>query len=531
MRCRECTADLPAEARFCHSCGTRVEPSVPERHIDPIRDALEKAIGFQYRIERQLGRGGMGAVYLAHELALDRDVAIKVLPPDLASTPELRERFTREARTAARLTHPNIVPLLTFGEVSGLMYFVMGYVAGESLASRLRQGPLDVESARALIVALCDALAYAHQQGVVHRDIKPDNILIESGSGTPRLTDFGIAKTMLSDSQMTTAQLTTAGQLVGTPDYMSPEQAKGEPDIGTASDIYSLGVVGYEILSGRRPFEGTSPMDILAQRILGNPRPLGEVAPRVPPDLAQPIMRCLERDPAKRWPDARSLREALMPPEDAVEYSPPVRVLKAMTTVVVPIGVLAFLHLWLFEALNPGVTIVARARSVFVPAFIGVAVVVFGTFVRLRREGLGARTIVLKVLEQPTWWRSWYPRSLRRSGDVWDRLPPAIRRLRTLKALLLAYVFAVFLPLLTLYSWRFPFIKWPLFLVAAAGIAVMLASRQAIGNEIRRRTALTPPEVSMLLNTPTWRTSMWRNRPGSLILAGSKAQPPFGQPE
>ena len=158
MQCDACGALLPAEARFCLSCGTRVA-SVPAPENDPLLEALTKAIGFQYRIERLLGRGGMGAVYLAHELALDRDVAIKVLPPEQADTPQARERFRREARTAARLSHPNIVPLHTFGEVSGLVYFVMGYVAGESLASRLkREGAMPSEEARRIFVAMCEAL-------------------------------------------------------------------------------------------------------------------------------------------------------------------------------------------------------------------------------------------------------------------------------------------------------------------------------------------------------------------------------------
>jgi eukaryotic-like serine/threonine-protein kinase len=156
-RCHECQAVLPPEARFCASCGVRV-PVPVETPADPLLETLVKAIGFQYRIERLLGRGGMGVVYLAHELALDRDVAIKVLPPERASVPEVRERFKREARTAARLNHPNIVPLHTFGEVSGLLYFVMGYVAGESLAALLkREGALDVDAASRLLGALCDA--------------------------------------------------------------------------------------------------------------------------------------------------------------------------------------------------------------------------------------------------------------------------------------------------------------------------------------------------------------------------------------
>ena len=224
MTCGECGADLAAGARFCHACGAPAAAPPPAAPDDPLRKTLEQAIGFQYRIIRLLGRGGMGAVYLAHEFALDRDVAIKVLPPEHASTPELRERFKREARTAARLSHPHIVPLYTFGEVAALMYFVMGYVDGESLADRLaRDGPLDGDAASVLLGAVCDALAYAHGRGIVHRDIKPDNILIDGVSGAPLLTDFGIAKPALGD-----AQLTTAGQLIGTPHYMSPEQCLGQ---------------------------------------------------------------------------------------------------------------------------------------------------------------------------------------------------------------------------------------------------------------------------------------------------------------
>jgi len=219
MECQDRGGALSAEARFCSNCGARIKIS-RDAPDDALRETLEKAIGFQYRIERLLGRGGMGAVYLAHELALDRDVAIKVLPPEQASAPQFRERFRREARTAARLTHPNIVPLHTFGEVNGLVYFVMGYVAGEPLASRIRRkGPFASDEARTMIAEIADALNYAHRHGVVHRDIKPDNILIDAEAGSALLTDFGIAKATFAD-----AQLTTAGQLMGTPAYMSPEQ-------------------------------------------------------------------------------------------------------------------------------------------------------------------------------------------------------------------------------------------------------------------------------------------------------------------
>lgn len=228
----------------------------------PLRAELEKAIGFQYEIIRLLGRGGMGAVYHAHERALDRPVAIKVLPPDAATTPEGRERFLREARTAARLTHPNIVPLFTFGEAAGLIYFVMGYVDGESLEQRLRRtGKLDPADASRILEQLAAALDYAHRQGVVHRDVKPDNVLLERETGNAMLTDFGIARRAAEGET-----LTGTGLLLGTPRYMSPEQAAGDRDIDTRSDIYALGLVGYAMLTGRPPFDGASVQEILTRR-------------------------------------------------------------------------------------------------------------------------------------------------------------------------------------------------------------------------------------------------------------------------
>jgi eukaryotic-like serine/threonine-protein kinase len=404
MQCRECHAKLPAEARFCLSCGARVEAVAPESPADPLLEALDKAIGFQYRIERLLGRGGMGAVYLAHELALDRDVAIKVLPPEQASTPQLRERFKREARTAARLTHPHIVPLHTFGEVSGLVYFVMGYVAGESLATRLqRQGPFDSDAARTLLVAVCDALDYAHRQGIVHRDIKPDNILIDATSGAPLLTDFGIAKATLAD-----AHLTTAGQLIGTPHYMSPEQAMGRPDVGPRSDLYSLGIVAYELVSGQRPFEAETPLDALTRRLTQPPRPLGSIAAGVAPDLARAINRCLQKDPADRWPDAKSLRETLMPTEEETEFSPPVRVLQTTATVVLPLAFIAFGHLRVLAGLDSDSQSIYRLASVLIGTVAAMVIVSVVLIVRLRFEGLDLKSIMLRALQQPNSWRSWY---------------------------------------------------------------------------------------------------------------------------
>jgi serine/threonine protein kinase len=532
MRCRECNLDLPAEARFCLSCGARVELVAPESPADPLLEALDKAIGFQYRIERLLGRGGMGAVYLAHELALDRDVAIKVLPPEHASTPQLRERFKREARTAARLSHPNIVPLHTFGEVSGLVYFVMGYVAGESLAARIRrQGPFDSEAARTFLASVCDALDYAHRQGIVHRDIKPDNILIEANSGTPLLTDFGISKATLTD-----AQLTTAGQLIGTPHYMSPEQAMGKADVGPRSDLYSLGIVAYEMLSGQRPFEAETPLDALTQRLTHDPRPLGSIAARVPQDLVQAINRCLQKDPATRWPDAKSLREVLVPSDEESEDTFAGRMLRTSTSVIL-LALLAVEYFAIFVALNPDVRLPDRLKRVLLGSLLVISaqMVLFGVAaaIRLRTYGIDAASIARKVLQQPHWSRSWYPRSLRRRGDMWDRLPRELRRFRALRGLMLMYVFAVFIPVQVLNQVGrgvllqpdHPTLRRALYLIMFGAAAVLGALRQRAMKYIRATLATGAADASKILNTATWRASVWRRAPTASLLVAA-APPP-----
>jgi serine/threonine protein kinase len=521
MQCRECDAVLPPDARFCFSCGARVEPRAPDSTVDPLLEALDKAIGFQYRIERLLGRGGMGAVYLAHELALDRDVAIKVLPPEQASTPQMRERFRREARTAARLSHPHIVPLHTFGEVSGLVYFVMGYIAGESLASRLkRQGPFPPEEARTLLVAMCDALDYAHRQGIVHRDIKPDNILIDKESGAPLLTDFGIAKPALAE-----AQLTMTGQVIGTPHYMSPEQALGRPDVDARSDLYSLGVVAYEMVSGRRPFDADSPMDALTQRLTRDPKPLASAASDVPADLAVAVDRCLQRDVTKRWPDAKSLREALQPSDEETDDSLPGRLLRISVTIGT-LGVLAFAYLSAYSALNSNFRLL-RGVPVLVGPIAATLILGIAATIGLRSHGLDGRSILRKAFQQPRWWRSWYPRALRRRGDVWSRLPHELRRFRLYRGIFQIYMAGILLPLhlMTMAGDLSPtrlFVAW---VIALAGMAVLLAERRRATKFVRATVAATAAEASALLTTATWGTSAWRRAPTSSLLGGRAHTP------
>ncbi len=273
----------------------------------PVR--LAEALGDAYTIEGEIGRGGMGVVYRARDERLQRRVAIKVLPPELAFQQDIRERFTREAQTAARLSHPHIVPIHSVGEGQGLVYFVMGYVDGESVAARIRRrGNLPVEEARRIMIETADALSAAHALSVIHRDIKPDNILLEGTRGRVMVTDFGIAKALSATSGAT---LTGIGVAIGTPAFMSPEQAAGERDIDGRSDLYSLGVVTYQMLTGALPFTAPSVAGILMKQITEPAPDLRTKRPDTPEDLALAVGRCLEKDPESRWATADALRRAL----------------------------------------------------------------------------------------------------------------------------------------------------------------------------------------------------------------------------
>ena len=275
----------------------------------PLAQRLKDALGESYTIEGEIGRGGMGVVYRARDERLQRRVAIKVLPPELAFQKDIRERFTREAQTAARLSHPHIVPIHDVGEGQGLVYFVMGYVEGESLGGRLkRRGKLPPDEARRIMKETADALSAAHGLSVIHRDIKPDNILLEGTRGRVMVTDFGIAKALSGGSGAT---LTGVGVAIGTPQFMSPEQAAGEREIDGRSDLYSLGVVSYQMLTGELPFNASTVAGILMKQIT-EPAPVLHLSrPDVPEDLSLAVARCLEKDPENRWPTADALRRAL----------------------------------------------------------------------------------------------------------------------------------------------------------------------------------------------------------------------------
>ena len=315
-------ADLPEQTISAAILHDVTQPTV--EFLD-----LQAALAGEYSLQRELGRGGMGVVYLARDVQLDRDVAIKVLPADLARDPEARERFVREARMAAGLSHPHIVPIHRVGEATGpraagsaegtrFVFFVMSYVEGETLGERIRtRGPLPPADVTRVMREVAWALAYAHGRGIIHRDVKPDNILLEAGTGRALVTDFGIAHGGRDPGGMT-----DAGKIMGTAHFMSPEQAAGATVDGRG-DIYALGVVGYLSVSGRLPFEASDVPALLVRQAAEPATSVMRAAPGLPPALGAAIDRCLTRDPAGRFADGEALAEALAPASDARPALPP----------------------------------------------------------------------------------------------------------------------------------------------------------------------------------------------------------------
>ncbi|MGK2961086.1 MAG: serine/threonine protein kinase [Gemmatimonadaceae bacterium] len=268
-----------------------------------LKDSLSDA----YEIERELGGGGMSRVFVATERSLNRKVVIKVLSPELTAEVN-RGRFHREIQVAAQLQHPHIVPLLSAGEDGGLVYYTMPFIKGESLKSALdKNGPLPIADVLRVLYDVVDAIAYAHGQGVVHRDIKPANIL-RSGSHA-LVTDFGVAKAL--NAAMPTSAMTSTGMAIGTPAYMAPEQLAGDPSADHRIDIYAVGLLAYELLSAKSPFDAPSPQGVLAAVLTRDPRPLVEVRPDAPRRLSEMVMSCLSKVPGGRPPTADALLVAL----------------------------------------------------------------------------------------------------------------------------------------------------------------------------------------------------------------------------
>lgn len=274
--------------------------------------ALRTQLRDRYAIERLLGRGGMGAVYLARDRQLDRPVALKVLPAEFASQQDLRARFLQETRTAASFSHPNIVPVFSIEEREGLLAFAMGYIEGESLADLVkRAGPLSIRETVRMLQDVGYALAYAHGRGVVHRDIKPDNIMIERATGRALVMDFGISRIITNAPLASTTQgLTRVGEVVGTPEFMSPEQASGDAVDGR-SDLYAVGLVAWFALTGELAISGETTQKVLVKQLTQAVPPIAERRTDLPASLASVIDRCVRKDPAERFATAEALVEAV----------------------------------------------------------------------------------------------------------------------------------------------------------------------------------------------------------------------------
>ncbi|MEP6834385.1 MAG: serine/threonine-protein kinase [Gemmatimonas sp.] len=280
---------------------------------------LRRRLSGRYEIERELGRGGMGAVYLARDIRLGRLVALKILPSEYAMLPALRERFLRETRMAASFSHPNIVPVYAIEESDDLLGYVMGYVEGESLAERVkRAGPLSIRETVRLLQDVGYALAYAHGRSVVHRDMKPDNVMIERATGRALVMDFGVARAISAPGPAEAEGLTRVGEVVGTPEYMSPEQATGD-HVDGRSDLYSLGLTAYFAVTGRVAMAAESTSKALAKQITEVLPPMRTVRPDLPAALADSIDRCVMKEPDARFANAEALVDAI----DAAQLTTP----------------------------------------------------------------------------------------------------------------------------------------------------------------------------------------------------------------
>ena len=310
--CLKCHTPLPDNSKFCFACGADQTgggaTAATSGQVESLMARLQRIVEGKYKLERLVGKGGMGAVFLAQDLTLDREVAIKVLPPDISQDPHVIKRFQQEAKTAAKLDHTNIIPIYRVESEGGLNYFVMKYIAGVSLEDVLEQKkePLAADYIQRVVWEAACALGHAHQRGIVHRDVKPANIMFDH-DGKVMLTDFGISKALQAASAFT-----GTGMIIGTPHYMAPEQAKGQAVDGRA-DQYSLGVVAYRMITGQLPFSGDSVHTILYKHIFEEAPRTSSIRQNVPPFLSEAISRAMAKEPDQRFPTMEDLATAVWP--------------------------------------------------------------------------------------------------------------------------------------------------------------------------------------------------------------------------
>ena len=505
------------------------------------RERLQRTLGLDFTLGELIGRGGFGSVYAATDRTLDRDVAVKALRHDLFPTPLVLERFEREAKAVAKLRHANILPVYAVGAGEGLAYMIMPVIRGSSLRELMtKEVRIDPATTVRIISEVARALDAAHDLGVVHRDVKPENILLEGNDQHALLSDFGIAKSANDD-----VALTASGMFVGSPLYMSPEQAAAERTIDGRSDIYSLGAVAYEMLAGRRPYDGISIQQILVQQATTDPKPLGEAAPEVPAALAEVIMRALERDPALRWASAGEFAAALgrSLPLSSVSTAEPSWLARRGLIFLA----LYFVGLWTALIVGPLAEVAAMSKNRASELSISLmqtpllAIVRIGMLFllaellvvtyRLRKSGLAWRAVRQRLFLQPAWWQAWYPRAWRDPSNVWDDMPWAMKAMRTIvwlsipvALLALPIVFVVprlvefaagaGMPLtlpLRLVITQANALRWPLHIglaCVAVGIPIVAAKRQVPTAEV----------IKLLF---TWRRDQWETAAGRRMKRGS----------
>jgi hypothetical protein len=396
-----------------------------------------------------------------------------------------------------------------------MMFLVMGYVSGESLAARLkRDSRLRISETRRIVAEVAEALDHAHRQGVVHRDVKPDNVLIEDESGRALLADFGVAKALGAGT------MTQVGSVVGTPAFMSPEQAAGNVHIDGRSDLYSLGALAYCLLTGRPPFEG-DPRAVMSKHLTQDPPPLRTSRPEVPEDLAAAITRCLAKDPAMRWPDARALREAIAPTGlDEDELPEPLDALDGRAAMLLSVSALvvnASAYAWLSGGLAAKIVLVLSA------GLLAYQLPWLVTAARLgRARGFSSSQLLGAFLREPGWWYLfWYPARLRRVSGIWERLPLPFRLLR-ISVTLIAVTLLLALPLFvmgapSLAAW----VLLPLILFLVSAVALCARLILGLGLEVHQRRRVT----SILFSTPTSQRAVWKRPEITHLLVSPKLAP------
>jgi serine/threonine protein kinase len=320
--CPSCGAEIQPDADRCDQCGTDLAKAAAD--IAALTADVSATLTPRFQSVRLLGQGGMGLVYLARDPGLKRDVAVKVLAPEAAADANAHKRFIREAQAAAAVAHPNVVAIHQVGELqaSGAPYFVMQYVEGRTLEQEFPRGtPAAEPTARRIVAEIAAALAAAHARDVVHRDIKPSNVMLDPQSGRAIVVDFGISAAAVRTPGATNTRLTAQGISLGTPRYMSPEQAEGG-ELDGKTDVYSLGLIAFELLTGRPVFETKGAMALIAAHINTPPPRLAELRPEIDPAFADIVQRCLEKHPDGR-PTAQDIVQLLQPMQARIEWPPP----------------------------------------------------------------------------------------------------------------------------------------------------------------------------------------------------------------